>query len=129
MSKKKTGFTSIDDYAATLPPESQNILNEIRAAIKAQAPEAREKISYQMPAFELNGKSLIHFAAWKTHFSIYPVPEGDADFNKKVSKYVDGKGTFKFPLDEPIPMKLINQVIKLHLAENLRQLKNKEISK
>jgi uncharacterized protein YdhG (YjbR/CyaY superfamily) len=126
MKAKKTGFTSVDDYAASLPPESQKILNEIRAAIKAQAPDATEKISYQMPAFELNGKSLIHFAAWKKHFSIYPIPEGDADFTEQVSKYVDGKGTFKFPLDEPIPMKLINQIIKLHLAENSKQLKNKE---
>lgn len=126
MKSKKTSFTSIDEYAATLPPDSRKVLNEIREAIKAQAPDATEKISYQMPAFELNGKSLIHFAAWKKHFSIYPIPAGDADFNEKVSKYADGKGTFKFPLDEPIPMKLINQIIKLHLAENFRQSKNKE---
>lgn len=125
MKRKKTGFTSVDEYVATLPPESQKILNEIRAAIQAQAPEAKEKISYQMPAFELNGKSLIHFAAWKKHVSIYPVPEGDADFNEKVSNYVDGKGTLKFPLDEPVPMKLIEQIIKLHLAENFRQVKEK----
>lgn len=127
MKSKKTSFTSIDEYAATLPPDSRKVLNEIREAIKVQAPDAKEKISYQMPAFELNGKSLIHFAAWKKHFSIYPIPAGDADFNEKVSKYADGKGTFKFPLDEPIPIKLINEIIKLHLAENLRQLKNKEI--
>ena len=122
MNSKK-GFTSIDEYIAACPEETHERLQAIRAAIKKIAPEAKEKISYQIAAFELNGKNLIHFAGWKKHISLYPVPAGGEAFEKTVSKYVDGKGTLKFPLDEPMPIKLINKVIKLHLAANKKQAK------
>ena len=121
----KTNFQSIDEYIAACPPETHARLQEIRAAIKKIAPEARERISYQMAAFELNGKNLIHFAGWKKHISLYPIPAGDEAFEEAVSRYADGKGTLKLPLDEPLPMKLVNKVIKLHLAENLKQAKLK----
>jgi len=119
----KTNFQSIDEYIAACPEETHERLQEIREAVKKLAPEAKEKISYQIAAFELNGKNIIHFAGWKKHISLYPVPAGDEAFEKAVSKYVDGKGTLKFPLDEPMPMKLINKVIKLHLAVNKKQTK------
>lgn len=121
----KTNFQSIDEYIAACPEETHERLQEIRAAIKKIAPEARERISYQMAAFELNGKNLIHFAGWKKHISLYPIPTGDEAFEEAVSRYADGKGTMKLPLDEPLPMKLVNKVIQLHLAENLRQAKTK----
>jgi uncharacterized protein YdhG (YjbR/CyaY superfamily) len=121
----KTNFQSIDEYIAACPEETHERLEAIRAAIKKLAPEAKEKISYQIAAFELNGKNLIHFAGWKKHISLYPIPAGDEAFEEAASKYADGKGTMKFPLDEPMPMKLVTKVIKLHLAQNLKMTKSK----
>jgi uncharacterized protein YdhG (YjbR/CyaY superfamily) len=121
----KKGFTSIDEYIAACPEETHERLQAIRAEIKRLAPEGKEKISYQIAAFELNGKNLIHFAGWKKHISLYPIPAGDEAFEEAVSKYADGKGTMKFPLDEPMPMKLVTKVIKLHLAQNLKMTKSK----
>ena len=124
MKAKKAGFASIDEYIAACPEETHERLQEIRAAIKRIAPDAKEKISYQIAAFELDGRNLIHFAGWKKHISLYPIPAGDEAFEDEVSKYADGKGTLKFLLNEPLPMKLINKIIKLHLAENLKKTKS-----
>lgn len=121
MSSNKVVFASIDEYIASFPQELQKILEEIRRIIRAAAPEAREKISYQIPAFELNGKNLIHFAGWKNHISIYPVPLNTNEFEQEISQYVDGKGTMKFPLNKPIPFKLISKIIEFHIADNLKQ--------
>lgn len=120
----KKGFTSMDEYIAACPEETHDRLQEIREAIKKLAPDAREKISYQIAAFELNGRNLIHFAGWKKHISLYPIPAGDEAFEEEVSKYADGKGTVKFPLDEPMPMKLVRKIIKLHLAANKKIAKS-----
>jgi uncharacterized protein YdhG (YjbR/CyaY superfamily) len=119
----KTNFTSIDEYIAACPEQSRERLQQIRAAVKKLAPKATERISYQIAAFELNGKNIIHFAGWKKHVSLYPVPAGDEAFESEVSKYLDGKGTVKFPLDEKMPMKLVQRIIKLHLAINLEMTK------
>ena len=119
----KKGFTSIDEYIAACPEETHERLQAIRAEIKRIAPEAKEKISYQIACFELNGKNLIHFAGWKKHVSLYPIPAGDEAFEAAASKYADGKGTMKFPLDEPLPIKLIGKVIKLRVADNLKKTK------
>ena len=118
-------FTSIDEYIAACPEETHERLQAIRSEIKRLAPEAKEKISYQIAAFELNGKNIIHFAGWKKHISLYPIPAGDEAFEAAASKYADGKGTMKFLLDEPMPMKLVTKVIKLHLAQNLKMTKSK----
>ena len=122
----KTDFKSLDEYIAACPPESQAYLKQIRKLIHTLVPEAKEKISYQIACFELNGRNLIHFAGWKKHVSLYPVPAGSEAFERQVESYVDGKGTLKFPLDEPMPMKLVNKVIKLHLAQNLKMTKSKK---
>jgi len=119
----KKGFTSIDEYIAACPPESQAYLAQIRKLIHTLAPKANEKISYQIACFELNGRNLIHFAGWKKHVSLYPVPAGSEAFGRQVEPYVDGKGTVKFPLDEPLPIKLIEKIVKLHLAVNKKQSK------
>lgn len=122
----KTHFQSIDEYIVACPPESQAYLKQIRKLIHTLAPAATEKISYQIAAFELNGRNLVYFAGWKKHISLYPIPAGGEAFEKEISRYVDGKGTLKFPLDEPMPMKLVRKIIKLHLAQNLKMMKSKK---
>lgn len=119
----KTNYQSIDEYIAACPPESQAYLRQIRKLIRTLVPDAKEKISYQMAAFERNGKNLIHFAGWKKHVSLYPVPAGSEAFERQIAKYTGGKGTLKFPLDEPLPIKLIERVVKLHLVVNKKQAK------
>jgi uncharacterized protein YdhG (YjbR/CyaY superfamily) len=121
MESKKVGFTSIDEYIATFPKEIQKILEEIRAAIKAAAPEAKEKISYQMPTFDMNG-NLVHFAAFKNHIGFYPTPTGIEKFKKELSVYEGAKGSIQFPLDKPIPYNLIGEIVKFRVKENLAKV-------
>ncbi len=117
----KTNFQSIDEYIAACPVESQAYLVQIRTLIHTLAPDANEKISYQIACFELNGRNLIHFAGWKKHVSLYPVPAGSEALEKSISKYVDGKGTVRFSLDQPLPTKLVERVIKAHVADNKKK--------
>jgi len=126
MKSKKVTWKSIDEYLASFPEDTRKILEELRATINAAAPEAGEKISYNIPTFTLNGNYLIYFAGWKTHISIYPIPTGSQAFNKQVSKYVEGKGTLKFPLDQPLPLKLITKIVKLRIAENQKKADEKK---
>lgn len=116
-------FQSLDEYIAACPPDSQDYLQQIRKLIRSLVPDAKERISYQIAAFERNGKNIIHFAGWKKHVSLYPVPAGSEAFERQIAKYVDGKGTLKFPLDEPLPLKLIERVVKLHLEANKKLTK------
>ncbi len=120
MESKKGGFVSIDEYIATFPEETQKILEELRATIKACAPDAEEKISYQMPTFFLKG-NLVHFAAWKNHIGIYPTPSGTQAFKQELSVYESAKGSVKFPLDKPLPLELISRIVKFRVAENLKR--------
>ena len=122
MKSTKASFNTVDEYIASFPDDVQKILEEIRATIKAAVPDAKEKISYQIAAFELNGRNLIHFAGWNRHISMYPVPTGDEAFEKKITRYVAGRGTLKFPLDEPIPLELIEEVVRFRLADNLENI-------
>lgn len=119
MESKKAGFTSIDEYIAGFPRDIQKILEEIRATIKAAAPAATEKISYQMPTFFLKG-NLVHFAAFKKHIGFYPTPSGIDKFKKELSRYEGAKGSVQFPLDEPIPYDLIRKIVEFRVTENLK---------
>ena len=121
----KKGFTSVDEYIGSLPPDVQKVMKELRAAIKTVVPDAKERISYQIACFELNGKNLIHFAGWKNHVSLYPTPDGSDAFNKAIAKYAGGKGTTEFALDGPLPLKLIRQIVKFRVADNLKNEKLK----
>ena len=121
MNSKKPGLTSIDEYIATFPGDMQKILQELRATIKGAAPDSDEKISYGMPTFKMNGNYLIYFAGWKNHISIYPIPTGDEEFNQKIAPYISGKGTLKFPLDKPIPLELVAEMVRLQIADNLEK--------
>ena len=120
----KTDYKTIDEYIATFPKDTQEILEEIRATIKAAAPDAEEKISYQMPTFFLNG-NLIHFAAFKNHIGIYPTPSGTQAFKDEISMYQGAKGSIRLPIDEPMPLKLIGRIVKFRVAENLAKAKAK----
>ncbi len=118
----KTNFQSIDEYISACPTDSQTYLQQIRALIHSLVPDAKEKISYQIACFELNGKNLVHFAGWKKHVSLYPIPAGSEAFNKAIAKYADGKGTVKFLLDKPLPVKLIEKAIKYRFAYHMKNL-------
>ena len=124
MKNIKVGFTSIDEYIATFPEETQKILEEVRATIKAIAPEAEEKISYQIPTFFLKG-NLIHFAAFKNHIGLYPTPSGTEAFKRELSIYQGAKGSVRLPIDEPMPLKLISKIVKFRVAENLKKAEAK----
>ena len=120
----KTNFQTIDEYIATFPKDTQEILMEIRDTIKAAAPNAEEKISYQMPTFFLNG-NLIHFAAFKNHIGIYPTPSGTEAFKEEIFRYQGAKGSIRLPIDEPMPLKLITKIVKFRVAENIKKAKGK----
>jgi len=124
MESNKVGFISIDEYIATFPEEIQKILEELRATIKAAAPEAEEKISYQMPTFALKG-NLVHFAAFKNHIGFYPIPDGIEEFKDELSAYKGGKGSVQFPLDKPLPFNLISRIVKFRVRQNLERAEAK----
>lgn len=124
----KKSFASIDEYIESFPKETQKILQEIRTTIKAAAPQAEEKISYQMPTFFLNG-NLIHFAAFKNHIGLYPTPSGTEAFKEEIARYKAAKGSIQLPLDDPMPLKLISRIVKFRVAENLQKVKVKGKSK
>lgn len=107
---------SIDEYIQASPPEVQSILEKIRSTIRETVPEARERISYQMPAFALEG-DLIYFAAFKKHIGIYPPVRGDEKLKKELAPYRNERGNLKFPLDEPIPYALIRRVTEARAKE------------
>lgn len=108
---------TIDEYIAGFPPDIQAILQQIRMTVRAAAPEAQETISYQMPTFTLHG-NLVHFAAFTNHIGFYPTPSGMEEFEQALSPYKGGKGSARFPLDQPIPYDLIDAIVRFRVAEN-----------
>ena len=130
MDKTRHGVQSIDYYIQTFPVEVQKKLQSIRKLIRKLAPEAEEKISYQIPTFYLNG-NLVHFAAFKNHIGFYPTPSGISSFEEELSKYKQGKGSVQFPLDKPIPMDLIARIVEFRLEKNRKKAmaKGKKVSK
>jgi uncharacterized protein YdhG (YjbR/CyaY superfamily) len=119
---------TIDEYIAGFPPEIQAILKKIRLTIRKAAPDAEEKISYQMPTFTLQG-NLVHFAAFKKHIGFYPTPTGTEKFQKELSVYKGAKGSVRFPLDQPIPYGLISKIVKFRVKGNLARAAAKEKKK
>lgn len=111
--------TTVNDYLATFPKETQTRLKQIRAAIKATVPAATEAISYGIPAFNYEGRYLVYFAGYKNHVSMYPVPAGDPELDKLFAPYhTSGKGTIQFPLDKPLPISLIKKIVKALIQRN-----------
>lgn len=107
----------IDEYIARFPAEVQAVLQRIRATIREVAPDAEEKISYQMPAFKQHG-ILIYFAAWRKHIGLYPPISGDTAIEKAIARYAGPKGNLQFPLDEPMPYALIARIVKLRMKQD-----------
>ena len=124
MEDNKVRFNSIDEYVATFPEEIQAVLQTIRETVRAAAPDAQEKISYQMPTFFLKG-NLVHFAAFKHHIGFYPTPSGVDAFKEEIARYQSAKGSIRFPLDEPMPLDLITRIVKMRMADNLKKAASK----
>ncbi|MFT4017138.1 MAG: DUF1801 domain-containing protein [Agriterribacter sp.] len=117
---------SVEEYISNAPGEVQDLLKKIRAVIHKAAPDADEAISYGMPAFSIQGKPLVYFAAFKNHIGFYATPSGHTAFEKELSKYKQGKGSVQFPLDKPIPFSLITKIVKFRLKEVKEKLKTKK---
>jgi uncharacterized protein YdhG (YjbR/CyaY superfamily) len=117
MEHSRSGFRSIDEYISAFPPDKQALLEALRATIQAAAPDAVERISYQMPTFALHG-NLVHFAAMKNHIGFYPTASGIEAFKEELSKYEGTKGAVRFPLDQPLPLELVSKIVRFRAAEN-----------
>jgi uncharacterized protein YdhG (YjbR/CyaY superfamily) len=115
---------NIDDYAGRFPKEVQQLLKNMRLAIKKAAPQAKETISYGIPAFTLNGM-LVWFAAFKSHIGFYPRASAIAAFKKELSAYKRAKGSVQFPFDEPLPLALVSRIVKFRVQQNLSKSKKK----
>ena len=122
MKGPKKEYKTIDEYIATFPKIIQAILEELRRVIRDSAPNAEEAISYQMPAFKLNG-NLVYFAAFRDHFSFLPTSSAIEAFKEKLSPYKISKGTVRFPINEPIPFDLIKEMVRYRVTENLGKKK------
>ena len=109
--------TSIDLYIAHFSGRTRELLEEIRRIIRSEAPQAREKISYQMPTYDLFG-NLVHFAGYDRHIGFYPGANGIASFKAEINAYKNAKGSVQFPLDKPLPEDLIRRIVRFRIAEN-----------
>ena len=123
MVTSKSQIKTIDEYISKFPKKSRDILEELRQVIKESASEAEETISYGMPAFKLNGKNLVYFAAWKNHIGFYPIPSAIEAFKMELFPFKQAKGSVQFPIDKPIPFDLVKKIVKFRVKEN--ELKKK----
>ncbi len=111
---------TIDEYIAGFSPDIQEILEKVRTTIREAAPNAKETISYQMPAFKQHG-NLVYFAAFKKHIGLFPPITGDEALREEVAVYAGPKGNLQFPLGEPIPYALIGKIVKVRVREDLEK--------
>jgi uncharacterized protein YdhG (YjbR/CyaY superfamily) len=126
MRSKKFIPADVDTYISNFPEAVQIKLNAIRVAIRKAAPNAEEAISYMIPTFKLNG-NLVHFAGYKTHIGFYPGPAGIEAFKNELVSYETSKGTVQFPLDKPLPLKMISAITKFRAIQNLEKSKVKKV--
>ncbi|CAN5193734.1 DUF1801 domain-containing protein [soil metagenome] len=104
-------FKSVDEYMGSLPEETRPVAEEIRQTIKQALPDADEVISYNIPTFKVDGRYVVYFAGYKGHVSLYPFPD-DTSLEKEIAPYRAGKGTLRFPIQDPLPVELIVRVVK-----------------
>lgn len=121
-------FSTVDQYIGSFSPEVQSLLEQIRRTIQAAAPEAEECISYAMPTYKQHG-NLVHFAAYKNHIGFYPAPSGLLEFREEITKYPNSKGAVQFPLDQPVPLDLIEAIVRFRIQENLKKAEIKKSKK
>lgn len=121
---ERSQATTIDEYIAGFPPEIQEILQQVRATVRAAAPDAVEAIKYGIPTLVLKG-NLVHFAAFKHHIGFYPDPSGMGQFAEELAPYTQAKGSVQFPLDQPIPYDLIRRITEYRVAENVAKAEAK----
>ena len=119
---------SIDDYIATKPFEKRAVLEKMRSAIQRASPKAAEVISYGMPAFKQEG-ILVYFAAFKNHYGLYPTSSPIIVFKKELMPYKVSKGAIQFPIDKPIPIRLIQAIVKFRVAQNMEKAAIKSLKK
>ncbi len=118
MAENKDDFTSVDEYIRLYSPEIQEKLQAIRKVIKENVPEeTEEKISWRMPTYALHG-NLVHFAAFQKHIGFYPAPEGIEAYQDQLANYKSSKGAVQFPLDQPMPLELIGEIVRYRVAQN-----------
>ncbi len=116
---------TVDLYIAEFSPEIQELLVQVREAIRSAVPDAEEMISYQMPAYRKNGM-LVYFAGCKGHIGFYPTNSGISNFEKELASYKTSKGAIQFPLGQPMPLDLIRQIVLFRVAENEEKAKAKQ---
>jgi uncharacterized protein YdhG (YjbR/CyaY superfamily) len=110
--------TTVDEYLATLPPDRRAVMEDLRRTIRAAAPDADELISYNMPAFKSNGRFLVSYDAYKSHYSVFPASQVVVDtLGDEIRPYVAGQGTLRFPASRPIPLDTIAKVVRIRLEE------------
>ncbi len=118
-----TNFQSIDEYIGSQPISVRPVLEQVRDVIRKALPGAVETISYQLPAFKIDGRLVIWFAGWKKHYALYPGARAPEVFAKELEPYELSKGTVRFPLDKPVPVKLITRLAKFRAQEAAEQAK------
>jgi uncharacterized protein YdhG (YjbR/CyaY superfamily) len=128
MKAEKAIPKNIDEYISGFSPEIQKMLKELRATIRNAAPEAEEKISYQMPSYVQKG-NLVYFASFKNHIGFYPISTGIEKFKKELSIYKGGKGSVQFPIKNPLPLSLITRIVKFRVKENMERAMQKQKGK
>ena len=121
----KTDFKSVEEYMAAQPDAVQAVLRRVCSVIRKALPGGEEVISYQIPAYKLHGYPVLHFAGWKQHYSLYPAHDLVAAFKKELAPYEVSKGTIRFPLSEPVPVKLIERIAKFRAKKAAEQVKAK----
>ena len=110
-------YTTVDEYIALFPAHTQEVLRGLQAAIREVLPNATEVIRYRMPTLQIGGKNVVHFAGFTHHVGVYPVPSGDDAFQEEQARYRTGKGTVRFPLDEPVPYDFVKRLVGFLVAE------------
>ncbi|HEQ98147.1 MAG TPA: hypothetical protein ENO22_02255 [candidate division Zixibacteria bacterium] len=115
---------TIDEYISAFPKDIQQIMEKLRATIRRAAPDAEEAIKYGIPTFVLH-KNLVHFAAFQNHIGFYPEPSGILAFKKELAEYKTARGSVQFPLDQKLPYKLVERIVKFRVKENIAGLKKK----
>ena len=111
-------MNAVDEYIAGFPADVQERMQALRKTIRKVIPDAEESISYQIPTFKLNGKPVVYFAGFIKHIGFYPVPVGNPEFGDELATYASGKGTAKFPMNQPIPLNLVEKIVKFRVKEN-----------